>query len=113
MGFLVNGTIQMQTVTGGGYDTNGDPISAIVDWSDPVSCHIDTITHRNDGRYQDGKFTESSYRVFFEMYDMDYTFTSKRVRLTHFGRVVGDADKGWQVQDVQYKPKTGRIQVMV
>jgi hypothetical protein len=113
MGFVVNGTIQVQTVTGGGWGANGDPVQATVCWSDPVPCHIDTVTHRNDGRYDNGTFTESSYRVFFEMYDMDCDFTSKRVRLTHNGRDIGNVKEGWLVQNVQYKPKTGRIQVTV
>lgn len=107
MGFVVNGTIQIQIVSGGGYDTNGDPVPAVVGWSDAVPCHIDTVTHRNDGRYENGKFTESSYRVFFEMYAGD--FNAKRIKLTHHGRDIGE----WQVQDAQPKPKTGRIQVTV
>ena len=109
MGFVVNGTIQMQTVTGGGYDTNGDPVPAAVSWSDPIPCNSQTIAHRNDGRYVDGEFTQSSYRVFFEMCDPNDEFHPKRIKLTRYGKDLGE----WQVQDVDPKPKTGRIQVTV
>lgn len=109
MGFIVNGYIRELIATGGGYDDNGDPVPVGEDWGDPIPCHVDTNNHRNDGRYRDGEFSPSSYHVFIEMPSIDYQFTAKRIWINKEGRDVGD----FQVQDVQEKPKNGRIQIMV
>lgn len=106
----MNGHIQVAGISGTGADNFNRPLPADVVYGDIIPCHVQAYTHRNDGVYNNGVFEQSSYKVWFEDYiDRDEDFNVERIKLTHNRRNLGE----WQVQNVSYKPLTGRIELIV
>ena len=90
-----NGFLQYLTHTDGGFNDDGEPIMGTDSWSTPVSCSIKTVTTDSKGRYEDGKFNQTSYEVLVE--DRQVPIDINRVRL-----VRNDVELGEYV--VQGKP---------
>lgn len=104
---MINGTLQYQIRTGGGFNpVNGDPVPATGAWSDYIDCFIQTNTHNNKGKYQDGKLTIATYTVLIETQAID----ADRVKLvTDRGTELGE----FQVQDIQFLDSVGRVKITV
>ena len=74
-----NGTLQYSKSVGGGFDEGGAPIPMEDSWSDPVPCSIRSVMNNSKGRYEDGKFNQTSYDVLVETGSIPLTVT--RIRL--------------------------------
>ena len=71
----MDGQIKKKVVTGGGIDSEtgiGEPVTT--SWSDPVPCKYYATELDNKGRYEDGKFHQSSYTITTENMDFDADF---------------------------------------
>lgn len=62
----INGTLRYLIYQSSSFDEDGVPMQGTANWSDPVECFIRTITHNNQGTYQDGQWTQASYEVLIE-----------------------------------------------
>lgn len=85
MGFFKNGYLQYAILTDGGTDEFNRPLPAIIEWSAHIPCHIMTYNHRNDGVVTDGIFTNSSYKVWLEIYDRDLEDKWSLLSLSEYG----------------------------
>jgi len=99
---IINGTVQCETITGGGTATNGDTIPAIPTWGEPIECNIKASS--GTGRYEDGVFKIPSYEVLIETQD----FAADRVQLTDSRNTVLGA---FQVQDIQFLDFAGMVKI--
>lgn len=63
---IVNGTIQVKTKTGGGLDTQGNPVRPTESWGDPIDCHIRVNSRSNLGKSNGNSFTTASYVILIE-----------------------------------------------
>ena len=77
-----------------GLNEDGEPIDVEVQWSDPVPCFIQTVTHDERGKYVDGHFTQASYIVLTERGKIE---RAGRVQLTRGNEYLGE----FAVQDQQ------------
>ncbi|MCX6222481.1 MAG: hypothetical protein NTZ69_16030 [Bacteroidia bacterium] len=104
---MKNGTLQYETITGGGIDTiTNDPIPVVSAWSEPIDCFIVTIRHTNKGVYQDGKFTVSTYMIHIEM----QSFAANKVKITDSR----NKDLGtFTIQDLQFLDAVQKIKIVV
>lgn len=94
-----NGFLQYRIMddddTQSGFNDDGEPIDSVEsEWSDPIPCFIETNTHNERGKYEDGKFTQASYLAIVEKRD---GFTSDTVRLTRGSKSLGE----FAVQDIR------------
>lgn len=104
---LDNGTLQVQTTTGGGL-VGGIPQEATLQWGDPIPCHIVANTYNQRGTFKDTTFTQSSYTVWFD-YGL-HIFNAKRVRLiSGKGEQLGE----FEVQSIEHADWVGRTKIMV
>lgn len=103
-----NSTLQIKRkgLGGGGIDENGDPISATDGWSDPIDCRIVTLSKSDTGKYEDGKFVQSSYMVFIDGTD---EIEADRVRLNRQGVYLGE----FNVQSNEYLRLVKRVKIRV
>ena len=87
-GMRTNGFLQYLSHTGGGFNEDGEPILGSAVWSAPVPCLIKTVTNNSKGRYEDGKFDQSSYELLIEngLVPIDI----KRIRLERQGIGLGE-----------------------
>ena len=99
-----NGYIEVKTAVGGGIDADGIPIAAQEAYGSPIPARIQTLRRSKDGRYEDGRFIESSYYVFIPI---DRAFEADEVRITHNGHMLGD----FLVQNIEYLTLVGRIKI--
>lgn len=83
-----NGVLQYDMSIGGGYDEGGNPIPLDESWSEDVPCLIRNVTNNSRGRYEDGKFNQTSYDVLVESGQMP--LTSTRVRLVRNSVPIGE-----------------------
>lgn len=103
---MTNGTLQYIKLSGGGISNEGDPVSIVQEWSDPIDCLIITLKHDNKGTYNDGKFTASAYEIHIE----SQPFEATKVKLTNSrNKELGE----FQVQDLQFLDLVGRIKIVV
>lgn len=103
---MKNGTLQYVKLSGGGIDNEGDPVSIVQEWSDPIDCLIITLKHDKKGSYTDGKFIASAYEIHVDTLPVEMT----KVRLTNSRNM----DLGtFQVQDLQFLDVVGRLKVIV
>lgn len=115
----LNGQIQIAILTDGGRDEFNNPLPAVETWTDPIRCHIQTITHRNDGVVLEGVFTNSSYKIWFgthtlsktvlELFEEQNQVNADRVRIVQDKVLIGD----WQIQNISFKHTMGRIEIIV
>ncbi len=115
----LNGHIELAIISDGGLDEFNNPLPATVTWTDPIRCHIQTVTHRNDGAVIDGIFTNSSYKIWFGTYTLSETILKlfkdwngqgvERIRLSHDKSDRGD----WQVQNLSFKNTMGRVEIII
>jgi len=92
-----NGTLEYKipaAAGASGFNEDGEPIKAQVQYSDPIPCFIQTNTHNERGTYQDGHFTQAQYIVLAERGKVEKT---DRVRLTRGSVSLGE----FPVQDFQ------------
>jgi hypothetical protein len=73
----MNGTVQTQIVVESGENEYGETIPASIEWGEKTECRYHANTLDNRGRYDGGKFTQSSYII--TVFDME--FTAKVIRL--------------------------------
>lgn len=93
--------------SGNGLDADGNPIKGVPDCSDPIPCHVKTVTDNRRGVYEDGKFRQASFDVLLEQ--PAEPFTAKVVRLIRYGEELGE----FTVQCVEPVTMLGRIRVTV
>lgn len=114
-----NGHIQIAIIADGGKDEFNRPLPAIETWTNPIRCHIQTITHRNDGQTTDGVWTNSSYKVWFGTHTLSETvlelFQEENQNQVQRIKVIQDkVSKGeWQVQNILIKHTMGRIELLI
>lgn len=104
-----NGTIQILALSDKrSFDDAGEPIEIDnnLNWGSPIPSSIKTNSKSNKGKYEDGKFTISTYEILIENTgDVEI----ERVRLERDGKALGD----FVVQDVQILSGVGRIKIIV
>lgn len=100
-----NGTLRYKITTAGGTDGNGDPIPASSEWSQPISCFIIAIMRNNKGKYQDGRFTQSSFKITLEKQEIPWAI----LELTRDGVKLGE----FETQDQQPLNSVNRIHIIV
>lgn len=105
---MTNGQMVYKTGTGGGLDSNGDPIAITNTWSTPIDCLISPNSKGTLTKYQDGAQVAASYTVTIEM----QTFDQKTIKLTNDqGTELGE----YQVlkPNIRHLQAVQRIQIMV
>ena len=103
---ITNGTISSKIITGGGLDSNGDPVAVTTSWGTPIECLIKTNTHSNNGKLEDGEFTMASYEVIIPLQD----FSADRIKLVNDrGTILGE----FQIQDIQFLDTVDRVKIQV
>ena len=88
-----NGYLMSITLQGSTRNEDGERTKPTEVLGDKVECLIKTITHNNRGKYEDGKFKNSSYEILIE----DQPFDATRIQLFRWGKPVG----AFEVQDIQ------------
>ena len=103
---IVNGSIQIKQKTGGGLDSDGNPVRVSESFSDPIPCHLRANKLDNLGRQDGNTFTVAAYEALVESAD----FAGERVRLTGGdGRELGE----FSVMSVESLDAVGALKVMV
>ena len=64
---IANGTIQVYSVQGGGYDDSGNPVPVSESLGEPMPCNWRRNTYEKRGTYENGQFTASSYIILVDM----------------------------------------------
>lgn len=64
---ISNGTIQVYSTQGGGYDEHGNPIPVTEVLGEPIPCNWRRNTYEKRGMYDNGQFTAASYIVLVDM----------------------------------------------
>lgn len=102
-----NGFLQYLTHTYGGFNDDGEPIMGTDSWSTPVSCSIKTVTNDSKGRYEDGKFNQTSYEVLVE--NRQVPIDINRVRLVRNDVEIGE----YVVQGKPIPTTMDRVKIIV
>lgn len=102
-----NGTIQYERTTEGGENEFGEPIPALTEWSDPIKCTVKANSDTRKGKYEDGKFRQSSYVVLLECQKIPDGIS--RVRITRYTENLGEHD----ILNIEPLVTVGRIQILV
>ena len=64
---IPNGTIQVYSTQGGGYDEHGNPIPVEETLGEPIPCNWKRNTYEKRGTYENGQFTAASYIVLVDI----------------------------------------------
>lgn len=72
-----NGYIKVYSISGGGFDENGNPIKPSESLGEPIPCNWKRNTYEKRGTYENGVFTSASYIILLDM----RTFEPCRFRL--------------------------------
>lgn len=100
-----NGTIVPKIVSGGGINDDGIPVPVVESWGDPISCRIQTNSYSEKGKYEDGKFTMSSYTIYTDI----QSFTADRIKV-----YINGIDRGeFNVQYLEVLALTGQMKITV
>lgn len=67
----MNGLIQAKIIYGSGLDEHGEPTKGTETWTKKFECTYKPNMKRNNGRYEDGVFTQSEYEII--VFDMSFT----------------------------------------
>lgn len=68
MGAVIpNGTIQVYTTEGGGYDEHGNPVQVTETLGEPIPCNWKRNTYEKRSTYENGKFTAASYVILVDI----------------------------------------------
>lgn len=100
-----NGYLEVEKVTGGGL-VDGIPQEAILEWENPIPCHI-VKNENQQGKAENSTFTKASFVVWLDSFL--YKFDAKRVRLTHKNGVVLGM---FEVQSVEFSDLVGRTKIV-
>lgn len=90
-------------------DDNGNPIRAEEADMD-VPCTINVLSEGRSGRYDDGAYKKSSYRVTCDMEEVGSSFHPNSLQLIHSFK--GDLGM-FQVQRIEYYELTGTVEIWV
>lgn len=87
--------LQIKETTGGGYDENGNPIPAVVTWSDPIPCHVRKLDRQRIFVYADGSEGVYNYDVWFDPGIITEDMDGKYCTLKHLetGKVIVEDKK--------------------
>lgn len=105
----VNGILKHRILTGGGLDTNGNPVAATATWSQGIDCLIIPNSNGRVQKYQDGSFTIANYTVHVEQ---PATMEVTTIQLTDSAnRDLGE----FQLieENILYLETTGRLKLIV
>ena len=61
-----NGTIQFQTISGGGFDDFGNPIAATSQWGAEIECFIQPNSNPSLMKYENGAWVQAAYTILLE-----------------------------------------------
>ena len=100
-----NGFLRYESISGGGLNEYGEPISAQSSWSDPLPCSIKTNSDTRKGKYEDGIFRQASFLILIEL----KAFPHLRISLERNGEDLGEYD----VLSSEPLTTVGRTQIMV
>lgn len=97
------------TATAPQFDEDGVPVVSTPSslWSDPVPCHIRTLSSSSKGTYEDGTFHQASYQVLVERNTIPED--TKKVKLERGGVTLGE----FQVQGFPEVINLDRIKIIV
>lgn len=102
---IANGTIQIQTTTGGGI-LHGIPQPAVTSWSEPIPCNISKSKDDRRGTYIDGNFKQVQATILIE----PQKFTATKIKVTdNRDRELGE----FEVQSVTLLEATQALQITV
>lgn len=103
-----NSTLQIKQAgsSGGGLDDDGNPVPVQGGWSDPIDCRIVTLSKSDTGKYEDGKFIQSSYMIYI---DGTEEIEADRVKLNRQGVYLGE----FNVQSNEYLRLVKRVKIRV
>jgi hypothetical protein len=102
---IVNGTITAKVKTGGGLGLDGYPVKPSASWGDPIPCRTVTLRKNNLGKQNGNTFITASYEVLIE----PQPFEAERVRLTEYGRDLGEFSVMW----IEYLEAVGVLKIVV
>ena len=102
-----NGTLQYCLFTEGGFNNDGEPIISTPNFSEAIPCLIQAITNNSKGRYEDGKFNQSSYEILVE--SANFPLDVKRIRLQRYGIELGE----FAIQGIPTPTSMNRIKIVV
>lgn len=106
---IANGTLQIVTTSGGGFDANGIPVAVSEQLSSPIACNLKTLTHNHRGKSIDGEYTQASYEILLDATVVPH-FTAERVKMyDNRGQEIGV----FRVQDIQHLDFVGAIKLLV
>lgn len=100
-----NGVIVPKIVSGGGIDDDGIPVPVVESWGEPIECRIQTNSYSEKGKYEDGKFTMSSYTIYTDI----QPFTAERIRVSINGTERGE----FNIQYLETLSITGQMKITV
>jgi len=91
------------------FDEDGVPVVSTPSslWSDPVPCHIRTLSSSSKGTYEDGTFHQASYQVLVERNAIPED--TQKVKLERGGVTLGE----FQVQGFPESINLDRIKIIV
>lgn len=101
-----NGTLEYRIAIEDGLNEYGEPIDSTIVWSNPIKCSISVIRDTSNGKYEDGKFRQSSYNVLIEGVK-EVNFST--IRLTRRGENLGE----FEVLSVEPLTSVGRTRIVV
>ncbi|MDR0657691.1 MAG: hypothetical protein LBG18_01930 [Mediterranea sp.] len=102
---IVNGSITAKAKTGGGLDMDGYPVKPAETWGQPIPCNVKVNKRNNLGKQNGNTFKIASYEVLIE----PQPFESERVRLTEYGRDLGEFSVMW----TEYLDAVGALKIVV
>ena len=104
-----NGHIRFKIVANGTpIDSNGDPVAAYEDWSEPIPCLVRTVSDNRKAVYVDGEYRAISLEVLVEM-SQPYCTCADSVKIGRNGECLGE----FRVIRTESLTTVGRIRIFV
>ena len=101
-----NGYFKTTVISGGGFDTIGQPKAVTETVGVTVNCHIQTVTNNKQGKYEDGRFINSSFEIFI---DYNKSFNAENIEIFKNEQSVGK----FPIQSVEHLQLVGRTKITV